>query len=80
MVGSRDSQGGPRRSEIGEITVAENRFFALPVDLLVMNVLRRGLLVGGLAVLIGLAAKMLGKSDFPKTADGWRQLEGPDFR
>ena len=41
---------------------------------------RRGLLVGLLAVLVGLVVRLRGKGEVPPTTGGWRELEGPDFR
>jgi hypothetical protein len=41
---------------------------------------RRGLLVGVLAVLVGLVVRVLGKGGVTPTSGGWRELEGPDFR
>jgi hypothetical protein len=41
---------------------------------------QRGLLVGLLAVLIGLVVRLRGKGEVPPTTGGWRELEGPDFR
>ncbi len=40
---------------------------------------RRGALMIGLAVLVGLVLRVRGKG-VPVTTGGWRELEGPDFR
>jgi hypothetical protein len=46
-----------------------------------MRTFRRGLLVGLLAVLVGVVVRLRGKTDVvPRTQGGWRELEGPDFR
>gem|GEM_PF-744495 len=45
-----------------------------------MRTFRRGLLVGLLAVLIGLVVRLRGKGEVPPRTGGWRELEGPDFR
>ena len=45
-----------------------------------MKVFRRGLLVAGLAVLVGLVVRMRGKEGVPPRTGGWRELEGPEFR
>ena len=46
-----------------------------------MRTFRRGLLVGLLAVLVGVVVRLRGKGGVvPRTAGGWRELEGPDFR
>lgn len=45
-----------------------------------MKLLRRVLLVGGLAVVIGAVLKLRGRGGVPPTSGGWRELEAPDFR
>jgi len=46
-----------------------------------MRNVRRGLLVGLLAVAVGVVVRLRGKSAVvPRTQGGWRELEGPDFR
>ena len=45
-----------------------------------MRSFQRGLLVGLLAVLVGLVVRLRGKGEVPPTTGGWRELEGPDFR
>jgi hypothetical protein len=46
-----------------------------------MRTFRRGLLVGALALLVGIVVRLRGKGAvIPRTTGGWRELEGPDFR
>jgi hypothetical protein len=45
-----------------------------------MRTFRRGLLVGVLAVLVGVVVRLRSKSGVAPTSGGWRELEGPDFR
>jgi hypothetical protein len=46
-----------------------------------MRTFRRGLLVGVLAIVVGVVVRLVGKGGVvPKTSGGWRELEGPDFR
>jgi hypothetical protein len=45
-----------------------------------MAVFRRGVLVGVLALLVGIVVRLRAKGDVPATSGGWRELEGPDFR
>jgi hypothetical protein len=41
---------------------------------------RRGLLVAGIAILVGGFIKLRGKGGVPPMSGGWRELEAPDFR
>jgi len=42
---------------------------------------RRGLIVAGAALLVGIVVRLRGKGGVvPRTSGGWRELEGPDFR
>jgi hypothetical protein len=45
-----------------------------------VKVLRRILVVVGIAGIIGALAKLRGKGGVPPTTGGWRELEGPEFR
>jgi hypothetical protein len=46
-----------------------------------MRTFRRGLLVGALALLVGVVVRLRGKGAVvARTSGGWRELEGPDFR
>jgi hypothetical protein len=46
-----------------------------------MAAFRRGLLVGALAVLVGIVVRLRAKGDVtPVSSGGWRELEGPDYR
>lgn len=46
-----------------------------------MRTFWRGLLVGLLAVLVGVVVRVRAKGRIvPRTSGGWRELEGPDFR
>jgi hypothetical protein len=55
---------------------AEERHAILPA----MKAFRLRLLLAVIAVLVGVYALLRGKRSVPSTSDGWRDLDGPEFR
>ena len=45
-----------------------------------VSTFRRGLLLGFLAVLVGVVVRLRGHGVVEPTTGNWRELEGPDFR
>ncbi|HUV11550.1 MAG TPA: hypothetical protein VMX12_11275 [Acidimicrobiia bacterium] len=45
-----------------------------------MSNVRRGLVLGLLAVVVGVVVRLRGKGEVEPTTGTWRELEGPDFR
>jgi hypothetical protein len=41
---------------------------------------RRGLILGLLAVVVGIVVRVRGKGEVEPATGTWRELEGPDFR
>jgi hypothetical protein len=50
------------------------------VDSLSVTAFRRGLLVGAIAILVGVVVRLRAKGGVAPTSGGWRELEGTDFR
>ncbi len=53
---------------------------SVAVDSARVTAFRRGLLVGIIAILVGVVVRLRAKGGVPPTSGGWRELEGPDFR
>ena len=56
------------------------RFQLAPRTLPRVTNVRRGLLLGLLALVVGVVVRLRGKGEVEPTTGAWRELEGPDFR
>ena len=74
----KKSRAAPIRAEAYNRADDHTRGFVVHFG--VVRTFRRGLLVGFLAIIVGVVVRLRGKGGVTPTSGGWRELEGPDFR